>query len=194
MSLGIVHLTLAGLMFGVFAVAVKHKIAAFPRFRAVLSAYQLLPNWLLTPMGCLLIVAELLACACFLMLLLSPLQVMPLGSGAWVTLSQIGFGTAVLLFSTYLLAMTVNFFRGHRLIDCGCGEQATAIGLGTFLRNALLILGAVTGVAMASVAHPLGSLAAIVAYALALVAWLQYQAAEQMLANSTLRQQLWATS
>ena len=114
-----------------FLLAARHKLADFARFRAVLSAYRILPDSLVTPAArCIAALEAVLAIAWIL------------GLNLVVT----GVATAALL-GLYSLAIGLNLARGRVYIDCGC-DFGTAGGNGQqlsgrlLLRNVLLIAAA----------------------------------------------------
>ena len=82
-----------------------HKLADRLRFQGILTAYQVLPAFLLAPLS-----------------LLIPLLEIVLGLSwaiGWQT-GLVSMATAS-LFAVYGTAMSVNLMRGRSYIDCGCG-------------------------------------------------------------------------
>ncbi len=118
----ILYMTAMGTLALVFAISVSHKLRDYPRFRASLGAYQLVPDsllWILAPVVILLELAAILAI------------VLPVGPGV-----SIAFGLLLL----YTLALTINLLRGNTSIDCGCGDAPTPISGWLLLRNGALLL------------------------------------------------------
>ncbi len=111
-----------GLLLASAAVA---KLRDLGGFSATLADYRLLPAALARPAAAALITAEI-----------------ALALGLWLpslrTLSALGIA---LLLSLYGVAITINFARGRRDIDCGCGGPLgrQALSKGLVLRNALLV-------------------------------------------------------
>lgn len=100
-----------------FGAAAVHKLRDLHRFRAVLSAYALLPPLLLTPMSLLVPALEGFA-AIGLTLTLAHNMVNP-----GTTQAAAPFAGVVLL-SVYACAIAINLWRGRRDLDCGCGGPA----------------------------------------------------------------------
>lgn len=118
----ILYMTAMGTLALVFAISVSHKLRDYPRFRASLGAYQLVPEsllWLLAPLVILLELTAILAI------------LLPAGPGV-----SIAFGLLLL----YTLALIINLARGNTSIDCGCGDAPTPISGWLLLRNGALLL------------------------------------------------------
>lgn len=103
-------------------------------------------------------------------------------------LQPAGLWLAAALFTLYLVAMTINLLRGRVSIDCGCGDEPTLISAGLVLRNAVLILFAITGLHTVSPAS-IYELAACAGLACAVV--VVYFSIDQLFANSSRYQRLW---
>lgn len=160
----------AWLMVGVFAMALKHKIGAWPRFCASLAAYRLVPAVLTKPVAGALIVLELAAVAGLLFI------------------QPAGYFLAAVLFATYLIAICVNLARGRAFIDCGCGDEPTGLSQWLVIRNTVLVIIAATGLSV-EVEMTLALLA--VGLCLAVVAYLLYATLDQMISNFSLHRRLY---
>ena len=156
----------------IFAVAAKHKVFSWVRFRASFAAYDLVPEALVSPVAGGLAVAEVLVViGC---LLAQPLALLA-GAG---------------LFLIYAIAMGLNLRRGRSFIDCGCGDEPTPLGIGLLLRNCALCglaVGAAGGL------PELGNAGAFVVIAGigAAIAYGIYAAIDQLLANRGRHRRLW---
>lgn len=108
-----------------FFMAARHKMSDFPRFKAQLAAYDLLPI-ALVPLAA---------------------RVLPLIEMALVFMLLVPFFrtfaalVAAVLLSVYALAMAVNMLRGRTDIDCGCGGQPQLLSPWLLLRNFVLLAG-----------------------------------------------------
>lgn len=128
----LLHMVLA-LCFGLlFAQALVHKLADFPRFTDVLRSY-LQGLELRSPPGikgqaCLVILVETVALLCCLL----PVGALP---------RAVAVAAPLLV---YALAMAANIRRGHTLLDCGCswGAARQAISMGLVYRNVALAIAA----------------------------------------------------
>ena len=118
----VIHMTATGTLIAVFGLSLHHKLRRFPRFRASLAAYGLLPAPAVPAAAVALVMLEVTAIACLL-----------LPSG-------IASGLAFALLTLYTLAITVNLLRGNRAIDCGCGDTPTPLSGWLLLRNGVLLL------------------------------------------------------
>ncbi len=173
---GLLLLTLHWLLAGIFAVALSHKGRAWPRFKAALAAYDIVPHLLVSPAALILAASEALA----LVLLL-----------VW---HPSGPPMAAVLLATYGVAIAVNVVRGRRHIDCGCGDEPVPVSWALVLRNICLIALALWTARL----HAGGALtdganwwSALIALALGLVGLGIYQAIEQLFANRGRHQRLW---
>ena len=119
-------LKLVSIGFGLlFLLAAVQKLTLIYKFRATLSAYELLPGALIAPVSISVPIIEALLGAAWL------LAIQP----AFVALAS-----AVLL-ASYTSAIAINLLRGRRTIDCGCGgtEQKQAISEWLIFRNGILL-------------------------------------------------------
>jgi len=165
-------LKLVSIGFGLlFLLAAVHKLADFQRFRATLSAYEILPHGLIAPVSMSVPVIEALLGAAWLLALQT----------VWVALAS------TMLLGSYMLAIAINLVRGRIHIDCGCSMGSAAgrdqqLSWGLVARNAMLILAALTATLPAT-ERSIGLLdyATLVAGLLTLV--LLYGAANQLLSN-----------
>ena len=118
----ILYMTAMGTLVLVFGLSVSHKLRDYPRFKASLAAYQLVPHRLLGLFAPLVVLLELAAIVAILL---------PTGPGV-----SIAFGLLML----YTMALTVNLLRGNTSIDCGCGDAPTPISGWLLLRNGALLM------------------------------------------------------
>ena len=118
----ILYMTAMGTLVLVFGLSVSHKLRDYPRFKASLAAYQLVPDQLLGLFAPLVVLLELAAIVAILL---------PTGPGV-----SIAFGLLML----YTVALTVNLLRGNTSIDCGCGDAPTPISGWLLLRNGALLM------------------------------------------------------
>jgi len=169
----VLQLMISWLLAAVFAVAAWHKVSAWPRFKASLAAYKLVPAPAVAVVGASLALAELVA---VLLLCLSPLQ-------------PYGLMLAMGLLAIYACAIGVNVARGRTQIDCGCGDEPTPVSLTLVLRNAVLI--ASCGYALSEPSGEVTWLAAVVAAGLSVVAFALYCIIDQLIANRARHRRLW---
>ncbi|MEZ5490214.1 MAG: MauE/DoxX family redox-associated membrane protein [Gammaproteobacteria bacterium] len=108
-----------------FFMAARHKMSSLAEFEGQLAAYEILPAALVPTAARLLPIVEMAV----VFLILIPM-----------TRSFAAF-LAVLLLSTYALAMAVNILRGRKDIDCGCGGQPQVLSVWLVVRNVVLVLG-----------------------------------------------------
>lgn len=108
-----------------FFMAARHKMSNLNQFEAQLGAYELLPAALVSPAARLLPIVEMAV----VFLILIP-----------ITRSFAAF-LAVVLLTTYALAMAANLMRGRKDIDCGCGGQPQVLSAWLLLRNVVLVAG-----------------------------------------------------
>ncbi len=109
-----------------FFMAARHKMSSQRHFQAQLAAYELLPESMLPLVSRLLPIVEMAV----VFLLLVPFS------------RSFAAFTAVLLLSTYTLAMAFNLIRGRTHIDCGCGGQPQVLSAWLLLRNVVLVAAA----------------------------------------------------
>lgn len=112
-----------------FLVAAYHKLAEGPSFRVTLLEYQLLPEFLVSPMSRILPLLELLLGASCLLVFYQQ--------------SITAIGSAILL-GTYAFAIGINLMRGRHYIDCGCGfggksDSEQFLSGGLVIRNLILV-------------------------------------------------------
>ena len=161
------------LLAAIFAVALRHKIVAWPRFKASFAAYRIVPEALVSMVAGLLVVAESVTLVALLWL--QPLGLLLAGG----------------LLAIYAAAIGINIGRGRRHIDCGCGDEPTPVSLILVGRNAVLIGLALTAYTLQPALQELSLWAAVVAFVAALVAFGIYLAMEQLIANRGRHQRLW---
>ncbi len=116
------HKVAAGTIACVFALALYHKARDYPRFRASLEAYGIIPGFLVPLFAPLIIGLEFAALACLFL---------PVGPGSLLAFSVLGI---------YSVAIAVNLLRGRDYIDCGCGDLPTPLSGWVLLRNGLLMV------------------------------------------------------
>jgi len=165
-------LKLVSIGFGLlFLLAAVHKLTTLPKFRATLTAYEIMPGALIAPASILVPIVEALLGAAWL------LNVEP---------TIVAMTTAALL-ASYLSAIAVNLLRGRIHIDCGCTMGASAgrdqlLSWGLVGRNSILIVAALSAtVPITERAIGLVDYVTLVAGLLAIV--LLYGAANQLLNN-----------
>ena len=166
-------LVICWLLAAIFAVALRHKVVAWPRFKASFAAYKIVPDALVGLVAGGLVIAE--SIALIGLLLLQPLGLL-LGGG---------------LLAIYAMAIGINVARGRRHIDCGCGDEPTPVSLILIVRNAVLISLAITAYTLQPGLQGLSMWTAIVALSAVLVAFGIYLAMEQLIANRGRHQRLW---
>ena len=165
-------LKLVSIGFGLlFLLAAIHKLTALQRFRATLTAYQLMPAGLAAPMSILLPVLEALLGAAWL------LSFMP------AHLAVVSAG----LLASYTAGIAVNLLRGRIHIDCGCSMGSHAgrdqqLSWGLVSRNSLLIVAALTATLPAN-GRTIGLIDYLTLVAGLLAIVLLYGAANQLLSN-----------
>jgi len=173
MNASVLILAISWLLAGIFAMALKHKVGAWPRFIASLTAYDIVPERLVKLAGALLVVSELAA-------------VLLLFSG-----QPLGLWFATLLLSVYAMAIAINVLRGKWHIDCGCGDEPTPVSWFLFWRNTLLVMMAQFGLVLHATGLTWTLLVALIALGLSLIALGIYVAVEQLMANRGRHQRLW---
>ena len=165
-------LKLVSIGFGLLLLlAAVHKLTALEKFRATLSAYEVLPLALIAPASILVPSIEVLLGVAWL-LALQPVFV--------------ALASAVLL-SAYTSAIAINLLRGRVHIDCGCGMASSAgsdqqLSWGLVLRNLVLIIAALTATMPAS-ERTIGIVDYVTLIAGLLAIVLLYGAANQLLNN-----------
>ncbi len=163
--------------FGVlFLSTTSHKIREFAQFRVILADYQLLPDVLITPCACTVVVIELALTACWFSVLWTPLLVAP---------------TAVLsaaLLTLYFIAVGINLARGRVHISCGCGIAGAnnadqPLSSGILVRNSVLALLALVCV-LPVIERALYWFDYVAVATALLIASILYAATSQLLSNS----------
>lgn len=125
-----------------FAIAAAHKLRAPGSFAATLTAYQVLPTFLVVPGSILVPVLEGLVAAG--LLLESTREVASVA------------GSALLVM--YAAAMGLNLLRGRRLLDCGClgPHRRAMVSAALVWRNVLMALALLAAGCIRWTARPLG--------------------------------------
>jgi len=166
-------LKLVSIGFGLlFLLAAVHKLTALPKFRATLSAYEIMPGTLITPASILVPIVEALLGAAWL-LNLEP--------------TFVAVATAALL-TSYMSAIAINLLRGRVHIDCGCTMGASAgkdqlLSWGLVGRNCILIMAALTAI-VPTTERAVGFFDYVTLVAGLLASVLLYGAANQLLNNN----------
>jgi len=155
-----------------FLVAAYHKLAEGPSFRVTLLEYQLLPEFLVSPMSRVLPLLELLLGASWLL--------------AFYQQSITAIGSAILL-GTYAFAIGINLMRGRHYIDCGCGfggksDSEQFLSSGLVVRNLILVALALITL-LPSTARSLGFGDYVTLAATLFATTLLFGAANQLIAN-----------
>jgi hypothetical protein len=149
-----------------------HKLTALPKFRATLTAYEIMPGALIAPASILVPIVEAILGAAWL-LNLEP--------------TLVAITTAALL-TSYLSAIAINLLRGRIHIDCGCTMGASAgreqqLSWGLVARNAILIVAALAATVPTS-ERAIGFVDYVTLVAGLLAIVLLYGAANQLLNNN----------
>lgn len=165
-------LKLVSIGFGLLLLlAAVHKLTLIQKFRATLSAYELLPGALIAPVSISVPIIEALLGAAWL------LAIQPV---------FVALASAVLL-ASYTSAIAINLLRGRIHIDCGCSMGRSAgrdqqLSWGLVVRNCLLIIAALTATLPAS-ERAVGLVDYVTLFAGLLAIVLLYDAANQLLNN-----------
>ena len=159
----------------IFVQAVAHKIRAWPRFKASLAAYDILPDSMISLAAGILVGWELITIA---------------GLVVW---PAVGLSLAAMLLAVYALAMAINVVRGRTHIDCGCGDEPAPVSWLLVGRNVLLISFAALAFRQSFDAVVMLPVIAI-AFAGLVVAVVLYACADQLFANHGRYQRLWSES
>lgn len=175
MFASISSLIISWLLAAIFAQAVVHKIRAWPRFKASLTAYDILPEPMISMAAGILVVWELVAIV------------------ALVSWMAVGLPLAAMLLAMYALAMAINVVRGRTHIDCGCGDEPTPVSWVLVGRNVVLI-----GLAALSSWQSVDAVVLLPVVAIAFVGFIVvvvlYACTDQLLANHGRYQRLWSGS
>ena len=155
----------------ILILAAVHKLSDWPRFLAVMAAYDLVSDARLKFAGVFFIAAEI--CAAVLLVLMV----------------DAGLSLAGFLFTTYLFAMAYNVVKGKSHIDCGCGDAPTRIGFYTLGRNFVLIIAAAIAGMLPAYEVTISSYA--VGFCLSAIATLLYFGFEELSANKSRHERLW---
>ena len=152
--------------------AAVHKLTALPKFRATLTAYEIMPGAMIAPASILVPIVEALLGAAWL------LNVEP---------TLVAMATAALL-TSYLSAIAINLLRGRIHIDCGCTMGASAgkdqqLSWGLVARNSVLIVAALTAT-VPTTERTIGIVDYVTLVAGLLAIILLYGAANQLLNNN----------
>ena len=151
-----------------FAAAAAAKLGDFPAFREILRGYRLLPDRCVGPAAGLVVLAECLIAAAWL--------VPPVRSlAAWCSAALLlGYGAA----------MAANLWRGRVDLDCGCSfGAASRLSWSLVVRNVVLAVVTLIGTLPAT-ARATGVADVAVAAGAGLVAVMLYLAVQQLLGNA----------
>lgn len=159
-----------------FGLASVHKLRDFPRFVGVLSAYFRGARWtegrprLLLAVFVVTLEASIALAASIALFLPSAVVIAAL------------LAAGVLLM--YALAMAVNLARGNRMLDCGCswGEGRTPVSFLLVARN-IVIAGMASLLLIPLPPAGMGVFDVVNAIAMALLAYLLYMVADQLIVN-----------
>lgn len=166
-------LKLVSIGFGLLLLlAAVHKLTALPKFRATLSAYEIMPGALIAPASMLVPIIEALLGAAWLIGLEPTFVAM----------------TTTALLASYMSAIAINLLRGRVHIDCGCTMGASAgrdqqLSWGLVARNAILIMAALAATVPTS-ERAIGFVDYVTLVAGLLAIILLYGAANQLLNNN----------
>jgi len=166
-------LKLVSIGFGLLLLlAAVHKLTALPKFRATLSAYEIMPSALIAPASMLVPIIEALLGAAWLIGLEPTFVAM----------------TTTALLASYMSAIAINLLRGRVHIDCGCTMGASAgrdqqLSWGLVARNAILIMAALAATVPTS-ERAIGFVDYVTLVAGLLAIILLYGAANQLLNNN----------
>lgn len=92
----------------IFAIAALGKMQGWHEFKGTLGAYEILPEWLVTPAAMMLVPAELLTALALI--------------AGWSTPAFSILAAAMLV--VFAAAMAINLVRGRTSIDCGCFQSS----------------------------------------------------------------------
>ena len=166
-------LIICWLLAAIFAVAIRHKVSAWPRFKAAFIAYRIVPERFAGFVAGSLTIAEITALI------------------ALLSLQAEGLVLATGLLVVYVIAIAVNLRRGRTQIDCGCGDEPTPLSLVLVLRNMGLIGLALYALVVPPAAGDVTWGATLVAAGAVLIAFGLYSAIDQLIANRGRHQRLW---
>lgn len=136
----VIHLILSLGFSLMFLLAGAHKLGNRLRFRSIVEAYQLVPK----------------TCVPLIVLTIGVIEI-AIGLGWLVSSSVLTPLVSGILLSMYVVAVSVNLYRGRTYIDCGCGFSSLAgdrginsgiqqLSFGLVMRNYLLIAAVLTAV------------------------------------------------
>lgn len=155
-----------------FLLAAYHKLKNGAEFRVTLLEYQLLPEWVVSPVSRIIPTVEILLGGSWLL--------------SWYGQGMVAIASASLL-GLYALAIGINLYRGRVHFDCGCSfggkdDSEQFLSGGLVVRNLILIAAAlVTLLPATSRSFSAGDYATLVAVLLATT--LLYAAANQLISN-----------
>ena len=157
----------------VFALAVQHKLSQWHRFRASVSAYDIVPDQLLTGFIGLLIVLEVVVVA------------------SLVFVQAVGLFLAGILLTVYFIAIAINMGRGRGFIDCGCGDEPTPLSVILLGRNLLLMVVAFSTFYLGLWVGSKEMIAGLVVLSIVMIAGGLYLTLDQLLVNQGKYRRLW---
>ncbi|MEM7097458.1 MAG: MauE/DoxX family redox-associated membrane protein [Pseudomonadota bacterium] len=167
-------LVIAWTFVGVLTPAAVHKVKDHARFKAMVGAYKIVPEFLLTLAAISIALLEVLTIT---LLIFQPV---------------IGLVLATGLFAVYLLAILINLMRDRAYIDCGCGDDPVPLSWRIVARNACLV---VSGLFAILIGPGLMNLADfMIALPMAVVAVVLYHGFEQLIQNSANRSKLFGVT
>lgn len=166
-------LKLVSIGFGLlFLLAAVHKLSEIQRFRATLTAYEIVPSALIAPLSLLVPAVEAL-----------------LGTGWLFGIQTAAVALAsTLVLAGYTSAIAINLLRGRIHIDCGCSMGTSAgrdqqLSWGLVVRNLSLGAAALT-VMVPATARVIGWVDYITLIAALLAIVMLYGATNQLLSNA----------
>jgi len=152
----------------IFVRAAWHKLGEFTEFTGFVADYKVVPETLVQPVSMAIVAAEVLVVA---------LQFVPGGH-------MLGLLLAVAMLSLYAGVMAINIRRGRTFIECGCGGAVQPLSWSLIMRNAVLVLVALSAIVIGPYAlDAAGAIAAIIS---GVAIWTAFLLAEQIIANSSI--------
>ncbi len=152
----------------IFVRAAWHKLSEFTEFTGFVADYKVLPERLVQPASMAIVAAEVLVVA---------LQFVPGGN-------VFGLALAAAMLSLYAAVMALNIRRGRTFIECGCGGAVQPLAWSLVVRNAVLVLVALSAIFTGQ--YALDAAGAITSIISGVAVWAVFLLAEQIIANSSI--------
>jgi len=146
-----------------FLAAAMYKLRDIADFRIVLATYRVMPDAFVAPAVGLVVAIEF-----------------AIGIGLLLQ-RRIAYAAAAAVLVGYATVIGLNLVRGRRLIDCGCGGAAQPLSVGLVVRNCVLAVLALFGLAPVA-ARVVGWIDVVTIVAGVAAAGALYAAANQLLA------------